>query len=85
MCSETDFTQETSHFHPTTRIPNSSYLFAAALSQNGKIAVQWRRKGHEKCICESPHNEIKCVLSILESYSIEKKWVKIFTFAYGQG
>ena len=21
MCSETDFTQETSHFYPTTRIP----------------------------------------------------------------
>ena len=38
-CSETDFTQEKSHFHPTTRIPNSSLLFAAALSQNGRIAV----------------------------------------------
>ena len=32
MCSETDLTQEKSHFHPTTRIPNSSLLFAAALS-----------------------------------------------------
>ena len=26
-----------------------------------------------KCIFETPHNEIKCVLSIIESYSIEKK------------
>ena len=33
-CSETDFTQEKSHFHPTTRIPNCSKLLAAALSQN---------------------------------------------------
>ena len=29
-------------------------------------------KGHEKCIFETPYNEIKCVLSIIESYSIEK-------------
>ena len=28
-----------SHFHPTTRIPNSSFLFAAALSLNGRIVV----------------------------------------------
>ena len=39
MCFETDFTQEKSHFHPTSRIPHSSLLFAAALSQNGRIAV----------------------------------------------
>ena len=39
MCSETDITQEISHFHPTIRIPNSSLLFAAALSQNGRIKV----------------------------------------------
>ena len=39
MCSETDFTQEQSYFHLTSRIPNSSSLFAAALSQNGRIAV----------------------------------------------
>ena len=32
MCSETDFTQEKSHFHPTSSIPNSSLLFAADLS-----------------------------------------------------
>ena len=31
MCSETDFTQEKSDFHPTSRIPNSSLLFTAAL------------------------------------------------------
>ena len=34
---------------------------------------------------ETPHNEIKCVLSIIVSYSIEKKRVKIFTFADCQG
>ena len=39
MCSETDLTQEQSYFHPTSRIPNSSLLFAAALSKNGRIAV----------------------------------------------
>ena len=38
MCSETDFTQEKSHFHSTSSIPNSSLLFAAALSQNNRIA-----------------------------------------------
>ena len=42
-------------------------------------------KGNEKCIFETPHNEMKCVLSFIESHSIEKKWVKIFTFAYGKG
>ena len=39
MCSETDFTQEKSHFHPTSSVPNSSLLFAAALSQNHQMAV----------------------------------------------
>ena len=39
MCSETDFAQEKSDFHPTSRIPNSSLLFAAALSLNGWIAI----------------------------------------------
>ena len=39
MCSETDFTQEKSHFHPTSSIPNSSLLFAAAQSQNHRTAV----------------------------------------------
>ena len=51
MGSETE-TQEKSHFHLTSRIPNSSLLFAAALSQNCRIVVQWRRK----CIFETPHN-----------------------------
>ena len=32
-CSETDFTQEKSHFNPTRRIPNCSKLLAAALSK----------------------------------------------------
>ena len=38
-CSATDFTQGKSHFHPTSSIPNSYLLFAAALSQNYRIAV----------------------------------------------
>ena len=67
MCSETDFTQEKSHFHATTTIPNSSLLFAAALSLNGRIPVMGRRNGREKSIFCTPHNEIKCVLSIKES------------------
>ena len=41
----------------------------------------WR--GHEKCISQPPHNEMKCVLSIKELYSKGEK-VKIFTFAYCQ-
>ena len=28
--------------------------------------VQQRRKGHEKCIFETPHNEMKCVMSMKE-------------------
>ena len=40
-------------------------------------------KGHEKCIFETPYNEIKCVLSVKESKFNAKK-IKIFTFAYGQ-
>ena len=67
MCSETDFTQEKSHFQRTSRIPNSSLLFAAARSQNHGTAVYRRRFRHEKCIFEAPHNEIRCVLGIKES------------------
>ena len=33
---------------------------------------------HEKCIFQHPHNEMKCVLYIKESYS------NTFTFAYSQ-
>ena len=66
MCSETDFTQEKSHFHPTSIIPNSSFLFAVALSQNPWITVYRRCWGHEKCIFEAPHDEIKCDLGIKE-------------------
>ena len=44
MCSETYFTQEKSHYHPPSKIPNSSLLFAAALSQNGRMAVLQGRK-----------------------------------------
>ena len=40
-------------------------------------------KGHEKCIFETPHNEIKYVSSVKESNFNEKK-IKFFTFAYDQ-
>ena len=34
------------------------------------------RQGHEKCIFETLHNEIKCVLSVKESNFNEKKSTK---------
>ena len=76
MCSETDFTQEKSNFHATTRIPSSSLLFAAALSLNGRIPVMGRRNGQDKSIFGTPHNELKCVLSIKESKFNEKNGLK---------
>ena len=39
-------------------------------------------KEHEKCFFETPHKEIKCVLSVKES-SINEKKINFFTFAYG--
>ena len=48
-------------------------LTDAALSQNVRIAVYQRQeKVHEKCIFETPHNGIKCVLSMKESNFNEK-------------
>ena len=67
MCSETDFTQEKSHFHPTAS--NSSLLFVAAVTKwsASDIAEATKLKGHEKSMFETPYNEIKCVLSTKES------------------
>ena len=49
----------------TTRIPNFPYLTVCFCSViNGRKAVKERP---EKSIFETPHNEIKCVLSIKES------------------
>ena len=58
MCSKMDFTPEKSF---SSNYKNSQLLLtaAAALSQNDQNAV-------------TPHNEIKCVLNIIESYSSEK-------------
>ena len=50
----------------------------------GRPLILTTTKGHEKCIFETLHNEIKRVLSVKESNFNEKK-IKIFTFAYGQG
>ena len=41
------------------------------------------RKGHEKCIIETFHNEIKRVLKIKESNFNEYNGSKKFIFAYG--
>ena len=67
MCSETDFTQEKSHFHPTAS--NSSLLFVAAVTKwsASDIAEPTKLKGREKSMFETPYNEIKCVLSTKES------------------
>ena len=63
-----EFNTRKGNFHITIRITNSSLQLAPVLSQNGRIAVWWQRqKGHEKCISETPHNEMKCVLSFKES------------------
>ena len=45
-CSETDFTQEKSHFH---QLIESSFT-AAALSQNGRIAVSRGVKSYETSV-----------------------------------
>ena len=46
---------------------NSSLLFAAALSFNGRIAVREAQRARKKNISDTPHNDVKCVLSIKES------------------
>ena len=65
-------------------IPNSFLLFAAALSLNGRIAVREAQRARKKNISDTPHNNIKFVLSIKES-NFNRKWVKIFKFDYGKG
>ena len=61
ICSETYFTPEINRFYPTAKIT----IPPAACCCSGWTAVQQRRKGHETCIFETPHNEI-CFLSIKE-------------------
>ena len=67
MCSKWILHQK-SHFHPITRIPKFSLL---PLLLCHKTVRGPYSKG-VKSIFETPHNERKCVLSIIESYSIEK-------------
>ena len=78
MCSETDFTHERKSF--SSNFLNPQFFLTVHCSCHGqsRIAVKWRRKGHEKCIFETPHNEIKCVLSIKE-LNFNDKRIKIFT------
>ena len=75
MCSETYFTQE--------KFNMAVYMLKCTFSHSlwvGRRLVVcpcgpsfWQpRKGHEKCIFETLHNEIKCVLSIKESNFNEK-------------
>ena len=76
MCSETDFTQEKVNFHAITGIPNSSTYCCCPLDHHLQEAGPsfWQpQKGHEKCIFETLHNVIKCVLSVTESNFNEKK------------
>ena len=51
---------------------HSSILLAAALSQNGWLALWKRCKENERCIFETLHSEIKCVLSIKQANLNEK-------------
>ena len=72
MCSETDFTQEKVNFHATIGIPNSTSYCCCPPDDHLQEAGPslWQpRKGHKKCIFETPHNEIKCVLSVKEKRS----------------
>ena len=63
------YTQEKVNFHPTTAIPNSSSYCCGPpddhLQETGPSFWQ-PQKGHEKCIFETLHNEIICVLSVKE-------------------
>ena len=77
MYSEKDFTQEFARGRPLCII-----ICKRPVPLDDHLQP---RKGHEKCIFETLHNEVKCVLSIKESKLIAKKKVKIFTFGYGQG
>ena len=43
MCSETDFIQEKRSFSPNSKNHHSSLVLAAALSQNGQIAI-WQKR-----------------------------------------
>ena len=43
ICSETDFTQEKSHFHPTTSIPNSSLLCSGIVIYGRPLKVGFER------------------------------------------
>ena len=73
-----------SHFHPTTKIPNSSLLFAAALSLNGRIAVREAQRARKKHFWYPSQWRKMC----FEYQRIKfqwKKWVKIFKFDYGKG
>ena len=88
MCSETYFTQEKVNFHATTGIPNSSSYCCCPPDDHLQEAGPsfWQlRKGHEKCIFETPHNEIKCVFWVSKNQISMKKRIKIFTFAYCKG
>ena len=74
MCSETDFTQEKVNFHATTGIPNSSSYCCCPPDDHLQEAGPsfWQsRKGYERCIFETLHNEIKCVW--VSKYQISMK------------
>ena len=64
MCSETEFTQEKVNFHATSRIPNSSSHCCCPPDDHLQEAGPsfWQpRKGHDRCIFETPHYKTKWV------------------------
>ena len=64
--------------------PTPSYCRCCSVTKRSDSGIAKALKAL-KMHFETPHNEIKCVFSIIESYYIEKKRVQIFTFSYSQG
>ena len=63
------------NFHQTTGIPNSSSYCCCLPVQHLQEAGP-SQKVHEKCIFETLHNEMKCILSVKES-NFHKKRIKL--------
>ena len=75
MCSETDFTQKRqfSGWLFARGRPLWIIIYKRPVPPHDHLRPQ---KGHEKCIFETLHNEIRCVLSVKESNFNEKNGSK---------
>ena len=71
MCSRMDFTPEKIIFIQLQEIPTPPYWRCCSVTKRSDSGVAEALKAL-KMHFGTPHNEIKCVLSIIESYSIEK-------------